>query len=71
MRFLFQNDLDPMQIPTLRVLKRQIQNPRSSKYVTISLAYQSDVPVDVRWYKPSINSNLNDSEIPNMLPIRG
>ena len=68
---MLQDDLNMVNIPTLRVLKRQVQNPRNSKYVTISLAYQSEVPVDVRWYKPSINSNLNDSEIPNMLPIQG
>ena len=68
---MLQDDLNMVNIPTLQVLKRQVQNPRSSKYVTISLAYQSEVPVDVRWYKPSINSNLNGSEIPNMLPIQG
>ena len=68
----FQNEKQHhVNIPVLKVLRRQIRSMRSSKYATVTIAYQSEMPVDVRWYRVSSRYNLPMSEIPNMLPIQG
>ena len=60
-----------MDLPKIQILKLKIQNSRASEYVTIAIGYQSEDQVRVRWYRQATNDKLNNSDIPNMLPVSG
>lgn len=53
------------------MLKRQVRNFRNGHTATVTLVFQANQPVTVRWFCLDPNFRTREAEIPNMLPVEG
>jgi len=58
-----------INVPSLKMLKRQLRNFRTGYSATVTLVFQATQPVSVRWFRT--DARLVNSEMPNMIPVEG
>ena len=51
------------------MMKRLLRNFIDGRDASITVVFQADMPVDVRWYRLDTSYSSRGSEIQNMLPV--